>query len=130
MALRPGDTFWGIDRQHHLWIALTAPTPDGSVIVANFTSHHPSRKASCGEHCTVVNPGEHPYPKRPSCIFHEGIRVETQQDIMEGIERPFRRGDPLSPELLARIQLGIIDSPDTPPAIKNAIRAALGQGAP
>lgn len=49
---------------------------------------------------------------------------------MAGIERPFRRGDPLSPELLARIQRGIIDSPDTPRAIKNAIRASGGQDVP
>lgn len=129
IVLRPGDTFWGIDRQHHLWIALTPLAPDGSIFVANFTSHHPSEKASCDERCTVVNPGEHPYPRRPSCIFYEGIRAETQQDILRGIERPFRRADPLSPTLLQRIQQGALDSDLVPRAIKNAIRAGGAHGA-
>ena len=130
IVLQPGDTFWGLDRQHHLWIALTPLAPDGSIFVANFTSHHPSEKASCDERCTVVNPGEHPYPRRPSCIFYEGIRTETQQDIMEGIERPFRRGEPLSPALLRRVRQGALDSDRVARAIKDAVRAALGQGAP
>lgn len=125
IVLRPGDTFWGIDRQHHLWIALTAPTPDGSIIVANFTSHYPSDKASCDANCTVVNPGEHPYPRRPSCIFYEGIRAENQRHVLEGIERPFRRSEPLSPALLRRVQRGALDSARVPRAVKDAVRASL-----
>lgn len=125
LSLRPGDTFWGIDRQHHLWIALTAPTLEGSVIVANFTSHYPSDKASCDANCTVVNPGEHPYPRRPSCIFYRGSHAETLQDILQGIERPFRRGEPLSPALLRRIRRGALDSPRTPDDVKDAVRASL-----
>lgn len=125
IVLRPGDTFWGLDRQHHLWIALTPLAPDGSIFVANFTSHHPSVKASCDEHCTVVNPGEHPYPRRPSCIYYRGSHAETQQDILRGIERPFRRGEPLSPQLLRRVQLGALDSPRAPDDVKDAVRASL-----
>ena len=123
--LRPGDTFWGIDRQHHLWIALTAPASDGGIIVANFTSHHPSTNASCDEHCTVVNPGEHPYPRRSSCVYYRGIRTENQQDIMGGIARPFRRGEPLSHALLRRVQQGALDSDLVPRAVKDAVRASL-----
>ena len=130
IVLRPGDTFWGIDRQHHLWIALTPLAPDGSIFVANFTSHYPSVKASCDERCTVVNPGEHPYPRRPSCIYYRGSHAETQREILQGIERPFRRGEPLSPQLLRRVQRGALDSPRAPDDVKDAVRAALGQGAP
>ena len=123
--LRPGDTFWGIDRQHHLWIALTAPEPDGSIFVANFTSHYPADKESCDADCTVVNPGEHPYPRRPSCIFYRGSHAENQMDILQGIERPFRRGEPLSPALLRRVRQGALDSPRTPDDVKDAVRASL-----
>lgn len=123
--LRPGDTFWGIDRQHHLWIALTAPELDGGIFVANFTSHYPADKESCDTDCTVVNPGEHPYPRRPSCIFYRGSHAENQTDILRGIERPFRRGEPLSPALLRRIQQGALDSSRTPDDVKDAVRASL-----
>ena len=124
-SLRPGDTFWGIDKQHHLWIALTNPDQDGSVLVVNFTSHYSANKESCDEQCTVVDPGEHPYPRRPSCIYYRGIRIESQQDILDGVERPFRRGQPLSPALLRRVQQGVLDSALVPRAVKDAVRASL-----
>ena len=125
IVLRPGDTFWGIDREHHLWIALTAPEPDGSIFVANFTSHSPASKTLCDANCTVVHPGEHPYPRRPSCVYYRGSHAENQMAILRGIERPFRRGEPLSPALLRRVQQGALDSPRTPDDVKDAIRASL-----
>lgn len=57
--------------------------------------------------------------------YYRGIRLESQQDILDGVERPFRRGQPLSPALLRRVQQGALDSNLVPRAIKDAVRASL-----
>lgn len=126
-----GDTVYNLDilfgdetKKPHLWMILSDATADERVVVSNFTTHSPeSRPMTCGENCVIVQDEEHSYLDRESCIW-QPPRLHPLPEITRAVEGGLaERHDPLSPELLARIQLGIIDSIDTPRAIKNAIRA-------
>lgn len=132
-----GDTINNLDilfgdetKKPHLWMILSDATADERVVVSNFTTHSPqSRPMTCGENCVIVQAEEHRYLSRESCIW-QPPRLHPLREIARTVEQGFgERHDPLSPELLARIQLGILNSPDTPRAIKNAIRATLGHSA-
>lgn len=123
--LRIGDAFRGIDELHHVWFILTHPFPDGHVVIANFTSHLPDRKPTCSASCVVVYPNEHPYIRRPTCVFYQDIRTTTVQQIQRGIAGEFRREASLSPELLHRIQQGALDSDHVIEAVKDAVRRSM-----
>lgn len=123
--LRIGDAFRGIDSLHHVWFILTNPAHDGGVVITNFTSHRPGEKITCGRHCVIVQPGEHPYLIRTTCIFYQDIRITTVNQIVNGIAGDFRREEPLSPELLRRIQQGALDSDHVAEAVKGAVRRSM-----
>ncbi len=129
LSLRIGDAFRGIDALNHIWFIVTHPTPDGEVIITNFTRHAPD-KATCSEDCVVVDQNDHRYLTKTSCIFYRDIRRTTVQQIVKGIAGEFRREEPLSPALLRRVRQGALDSDLVPRAVKDAIRASLGQSAP
>ena len=128
-----GDTAYNLDilfgdetKGRHLWTILSEPTADGEVVVSNFTTHSPgSRPRTCDENCLLVQAGEHPYPDRESCIW-QPARLHPLREIARAVEQGLaERREPLGPELLARIQLGIFDSPRTPDDVKDAVRASL-----
>lgn len=123
--LRIGDAFRGIDELHHVWFILTYPSPDGSVIIANFTSHLPGRKPTCSASCVVVYPNEHPYVSRLTCTFYQDIRTTTVQQIQRGVAGEFRREASLSPELLHRIQQGALASDHVVDVVKDAVRRSM-----
>ena len=126
-----GDTAYDLDilfgdetKGPHLWTILSGPTADEKVVVSNFTTHSPgSRPMTCDENCVLVQAGEHPYLDRESCIW-QPARLHPLREIARAVEQGLaERHEPLGAELLARIQLDIINSPDTPRAIRDAIRA-------
>lgn len=123
--LRIGDAFRGIDELHHVWFILTYPSPDGTVVIANFTSHLPGRKPTCSGSCVVVHPNEHSYVRRLTCVFYQDIRTTTMQRIERGIAGEFRREASLSPELLYRIQQGALDSDHVIEGVKDAVRRSM-----
>ncbi|MCY4390662.1 MAG: hypothetical protein OXE43_01255 [Chloroflexi bacterium] len=120
--MNPGDTFFGLDAGGHLSMVLTAETPNGDVAVANFTTHDPEIRR-CGEMCVVVPPGEHPYPRRDSCISYRHSSLTSLEWLRRGVEnRTYTMREPLGSQLLARIRQGALDSPLTPQEVKAAIR--------
>ena len=123
--LRIGDAFRGIDSLHHVWFILTNPDHDGGVIITNFTSHRPGEKMTCSRNCVIVQPGEHPYPSKTTCIFYQDIRITTVNQIVNGIAGEFREEAPLSPELLRRLQQGALDSDHVAEAIKDTVRLSM-----
>ena len=129
-----GDTAYDLDilfggetKGPHLWMILGGPTADEMVVVSNFTTHSPgSRPMTCDENCVTVQEEEHPYLDRESCIWQPAL-LHPLREIVRVVEQgSAKRHEPLGAELLARIQLDIINSSDTPQAIKDAIRASLG----
>lgn len=120
--MNPGDTFFGLDDRGHLSMVLTAEMPDGDVAVVNFTTHDPQTRR-CGQACVVVRPGEHSYPRHDSCVFYRGASLTSLEWLRRGVEnRTYTMNAPLSPQLLARIRQGALDSPRTPVDVKAAIR--------
>ena len=126
--MNTGDTFFGIDEKGHLWVILSDVANDGSVAIANFTTHDPERRPTCDDTCVVVTPAEHSYPTHDSCIFEQGTLPANLRLIRERVATgKYEEHDPLSAPLLERIQQGALDSPHTPEPIKTAIQRSLPQ---
>ncbi|MDE2966132.1 MAG: hypothetical protein OXS30_01410 [Chloroflexota bacterium] len=121
-----GGTFFGLDERGHLWIIASQEIDDGNVAVVNFTTHGPGERSHCSNHCLVVAPGEHSYPSHESCIYFRGAQMMDIGLIRERVASGrYEAHDPVSPELLERIQLGALTS-DAPEAVKAAIRRDMG----
>ncbi len=124
----PGETFIGYDLGNHLWIVLSFPNERGRIALVNLTTHgHSSR---CGDHCIVVQPGEHPFVRRASCIHYRKSTLGLTQPLDADRERrTLSMREPVSVELLRRAQNGALASHLTKPGFKAAVRATLERGA-
>jgi hypothetical protein len=115
--VKPGDTFlipdWAGAHLHFILSAL----PDGSVIVAHFTS----RRAYTDDTC-VIKPGEHPFVKKETIVRYDQAHICPAANLASLEGSIIRKLEPLSDELLARIQQGALSSPQTPDKIKKLIR--------
>lgn len=121
--MKVGDTVFGLDDKH-LWIVLTSPTPEGTVAVANLTTHDPVERTFCNPQCVVVHPGEHPYPKHDSCVHYQKAYMTDFKILRRGIERRlYRMNAPLAPALLERVRQGALDARMTSRDVKLAIRS-------
>ena len=124
----PGETFIGYDLGNHLWIVLSFPNEQGQIALVNLTTHgHSSR---CGDHCLVLQPGEHPFVRQESCVHYRKATLGLTQPLDADRERrTLQTRAPLGQELLRRMQNGALASPITKPGFKAAIRATLERGA-
>ena len=126
--MNPGDTLTGLDTQNHLWIVLTVSVVDGSAVVANLTTHDQARKTFCNRDCVVVRPGEHGYPIRESCVYYRDAFLTKVSVLQRGLDnRTYSMNDPLSEDLLDRIQQGALKSRLIARPLKPAIRRSLRQ---
>lgn len=90
-------------------MVLTSPTAAGDVAVANLTTHDPERRSLCGDHCVVVRPEEHPYPKRDSCVFYRDAFLTSAALLRRGeSKRLYRIGEPLVPDCLRGSAKGLL----------------------
>ncbi len=122
----PGDAAQDTDSGNHFWFVLSAPSPAGTIAIASFMTHRP-RIGGHDASCLIVEVGEHPFVRRQTCVAYRHARMipETQfeTDLRSG-ERT--RWDPLSPELLRRIQEGALTTPQKiPKRVVAAIVATL-----
>ena len=121
--MNAGDTLTGLDTQNHLWIIITVSVADGSAVVANLTTHDQARKTFCNRDCVVVRPGEPGYPSRDSCVYYRDAFLTEVSLLQRGLDnRTYFMNDPLSEELLDRIQQGALQSPQVSEPVKAAIR--------
>ena len=126
--MKPGETILGFDFGNHLWVVLSAQTPDGLIAVANLTTH--GGKSYCGAGCVIIRPGEHSYPKRDSCVYYRGALLNPLQPLLDAREQgALRQLEPFADELLKRVQQGALSSPMTSPRVKQAVESTLeGRG--
>lgn len=123
--MKPGETFLGFDLANHLWIVLSEHGADGRVAVVNLTTH--GRSALCARgSCVNVIPGEHPFVRRESCVYYRGA-VMTSGLILDRTKEQGRldQRDPLSAEILARIQRGALESELVPIEVQDAIQLTM-----
>lgn len=130
--LRCGDAFLMAQPRvptRHLWIVLTEPSSDADqMVIVNVTS---LRKGA--DTTVVLQPGDHPFIVKPSVIYYAGARVVH----VKNVEKGFAAGicvpdDSCSPDLMARIQEGLLRSRFTPGAVaafyrKRAASTASGE---
>lgn len=124
--MKPGETFRGYDLQNHLWVVLSAVTEDGRVALANLTTH--GRARTCSKDCVIVQPGEHPFVARSSCIHYQKATLGIEHLLDEAKDkRTLDQHVPLSAGVLRRVQEGALVSQFPDPAFKEAVRITLGR---
>ncbi|HSQ60785.1 MAG TPA: hypothetical protein VLT84_10195 [Acidobacteriota bacterium] len=125
-SIATGDTF-------HLKAAVTNPhlyvaayhDPLKGLLLVNMTSDM-KYEATC-----ILNPGEHPFVKVRTLIAYEHARLYTAYDCQQieaqGITQ---KHAPLAPEVLRRVQDGVLNSRFTDRRMKALVQEALGQSKP
>jgi hypothetical protein len=111
--------------KEHLWALVTAPDPQtGEAIMVNLTTQRPHSDTT-----TVLRPGEHPFVVRPTVVFYADARLVPVSLLEDGLRRGIARNhEPLSAEILRRIQAGLQASPFTPEKIKRTFLEAQAKG--
>jgi hypothetical protein len=98
----------------HLHVLLTTPSLAGEVVTASISTR---RKWS--ETLVCVHPGEHPFIHLESVVPYHFSAIRTcaaiEAAIKSGAARPKEKA---SPELVRRMQAGLIDSDFTPPGVR------------
>lgn len=105
-----GETFLNFDFGDHLWMVLSHPDAEGRIAIANLTTHGRSPICQMGG-CVVVTVGEHSWVKRESCVYYRKADLTPTEPLDRFKETgTLDQSDPLSPELLRRIQHGALQS--------------------
>jgi hypothetical protein len=112
-----GDTFMIDDEDgcdEHLHVLLTSPSLAGEVVTASI-----STRRSRSETLVCIHPGEHPFVTLESVVPYHFSAIRTcaaiEASVKNGKARPKEKA---SPELVSKMQAGLIDSEFTPPGVR------------
>lgn len=123
MSVRAGNTVFLRESRHseHLYVVVTDPSADDppSVVIANITTQR-----EWSDTTTCLDAGEHPFVKHASVVNYGDARIVEAANIRKAMEL-FETHRDCSPELLKRIQEGILKSPRTPHKVKEYCREQL-----
>jgi hypothetical protein len=118
-----GESFVNLSPQSppHLWIVISKEGP-GGFVVANLTSRVPG----CDETC-VVKVGEHPWVRHDSVIAYARAQLLSRQaiDVLKKLGC-YAPKEPVSAQLLLRIQRGALESPYMKQRYQAQVRETLG----
>jgi len=90
----------------HLWMVISDPSQGDECVIVNFTSWRADKDQAC-----VVEPGEHPYVSRRTCVNYRDAKRCKTGDLDKLIaSRNLKNSAPLSAELLARIRNAVAES--------------------
>lgn len=121
--LNCGDTFLtgdGDEDNFHLWIIVTPPNQGEVVTVCMVTAQRRT------ERLVILNPGDHPFVKHESGIAYLFAKIRTIADIESLLENGFAiLKEPMPPDVLKRIQAGVIDSDFTPNGVRAYFRDVM-----
>jgi hypothetical protein len=119
-----GDTFLtgdGDEDNFHLWIIVT-PVSQGEVVTVCMVT---ALKKT--ERLVVLKPGDHPFVKHESAIAYIFSKVRSVADIEALLRNGFaQRKEPMSPDVLRRIQAGVVDSDFTPNGVRAFYHEVMG----
>lgn len=121
--MKKGDAFQiddGEGKRSHLWIVISAPLPDGSLITVNCTTRRQGSDGSC-----LIEAGDHPFILHDTIIAYDRAVVvpREKQRFMDANPTGCIYREPASPELIQRAQRGALISDETPQKIQAALRA-------
>jgi hypothetical protein len=91
---------------------------DGSVVLCNFTERKRYSDMTC-----IVKIDEHECIKKESVAYFAKAYVCKPGPGIEALERSASPKPPLSPELLARLRQGALESPHTPEGLRELLIA-------
>lgn len=115
--LKCGDTFLtgdGDEDNFHLWIIVTPPSEGEVITVCLVTSMRRS------ERLVVLNVGDHPFIRHESVIAYFYSKIRAVSDIEAALAaRLAKQCDPVSIEILKRVQAGLVDSDFTPNEVRH-----------
>lgn len=121
--LNCGDTFLTgeeEDQSLHLWIIITPPT-EGEVVTVSVTT---KRKHS--ETLVVLRPGEHSFIAHDSVIAYSYAKIRTVEEIESALlNGTAKKREPVSEQLLKRVQGGLLDSDFTPNGVRQFFREVM-----
>lgn len=109
------------DEKLHLRIVVTPPASDGCIAVVSVTTR---RRHS--ETLVVLQPGDHPFIRHESVVsyrYSELCWVDAIEAAIAGGSA--RKREAIAPELLRRIQEGLLDSDFTPNGVRQFVREVL-----
>jgi hypothetical protein len=119
-----GDTFLAgeeDDQDLHLWIIVTPPY-QGEVVTVSVTT-----KRRTSETLVVLPGGCHPFINRDSVISYGYSKIRFVSDIEAAVQNgTAKKREPVSPELLKRVQTGLRDSDFTPNGVRHFYKDVLG----
>lgn len=121
--LSAGDTFLlasEIGGIEHLWIIVLDHDPSGSTIIVNATT----KRAHHIDLTVILRVGDHPFITQDSIILYEESKISDVAGIKEGMKIGLVKPYPsrCTPEILAKIKRGLLDSEFTPRKVKNFYR--------
>jgi hypothetical protein len=99
--MEAGDTF-KYGQRGHLWVVVSDSRADPTqVVIANMTTDRGIDR-SC-----ILNPGDHPFVNRPTCIRYDMARIVTNAELERHVSsNAIRLQDPVSADVLERIRQG------------------------
>lgn len=106
--LRAGDTLLlGPEEDYHLHIILTDANDDGELILASVTTLQKWTK----DRTVVLKKGDHPFIQHDSGIAYSFARIVSAAEIESVVSnKPSLVRQPMSPEVLNRVQAGLLES--------------------
>ncbi len=121
--MQAGDTFIRagkhVKTDPHLWVIISDPAKNSSVVTVNVTSQHIEKDQSC-----VIQSGEHSFVTKESVILYPEARVVLKSQILSGIQSGLLKNhNRVSQPLLARIRTGAAKTKDLPLAAKRMLQA-------
>jgi len=94
------------DTNPHLHVVLTEPDQQGNFLVVWLTS-----KRSGSDPTVVVNPGDHPFIKRPTSVAYFDAQIISKSKLENELKlRIAKPRDPVSDEIFQKIRGGLSKS--------------------
>ncbi len=109
--MKAGETFHipqpGTSLDSHLWVILSEPALDEDhILIVNFTTLRSDSDRAC-----VLNAGEHPFVKHPTCVNYRGAKVVSRAQIDTLLQKGLLTNHAaVSSALLQRMREGAADS--------------------
>jgi len=100
-------------RHEHLHVLLTSPSLAGEIVTACI-----STRRRWSEALVCVHPGDHPFVISESVVPYHFAAIRKCESIEASVKAgKARPKEKASPELLRRMQAGLLDSEFTPPGV-------------
>jgi hypothetical protein len=119
--LRVGDTFYfnHPEAHRHLWVVAAGPGENGEFVIFNLTT----LRDGCDRAC-ILGPRDHCTIDRPTCVSYLRGRDITEE-FANAKEQFISWQEPLSPNVLRRIQEGALSSRHTIERYRRIVQDAL-----